>query len=102
MNDLITDERSGCWFFNIRRTTTLMSFLTQSLTLWHHTHNNTFSTNYHMAVFLFPHVSSISLTLTRGEVVLILLRTELDTTHEVKSKRDFERVYKQFRNSEVR
>ena len=56
------------------------------------------------AVSLSPRIKYFTDSDPEGEVgVLVLLgETELDTiVHEVKSKRDFERVYKQFRNSEV-
>lgn len=56
------------------------------------------------AVSLSPRIKYITDSDEHGEVgVLVLLgESELDTiVQEVTSKRDFERVYKQFRNSEV-
>lgn len=56
------------------------------------------------AVTLSPRIKYITDTDDDGAVgVLVLLgESELDTiVHEVTSKRDFERVYKQFRNAEV-
>jgi hypothetical protein len=56
------------------------------------------------AVSLSPRIKYITDKDAEGDVgVLVLLgESELDTiVKEVTSKRDFERVYKQFRNSEV-
>ena len=56
------------------------------------------------AVSLSPRIKYITDSDEHGEVgVLVLLgESELDTiVQEVTSKLDFERVYKQFRNSEV-
>ncbi len=56
------------------------------------------------AVSLSPRIKYITDSDSDGQVgVLVLLgETELDTiVQEVKSKRDFERVYKQYRNAEV-
>ena len=56
------------------------------------------------AVSLTERIKYITDTDDEGEVgVLVLLgQTELDTiVTEVTSKRDFERVYKQYRNAEV-
>ena len=56
------------------------------------------------AISLSPRIKYFADKDPDGDVgVLVLLgESELDTiVHEVTSKRDFERVYKQFRNAEV-